>query len=194
MGHRLTFYKCPNECAERFRHTTYDDFEFSTDDFEEMFYDITNWIYFDEFKKLCENNEEDKIWSKLFDDIPLSDVDYKTINKEQMFNLINMIRRFILSENKHFDIFELDKKIRDVSDKDRDKLYEDARKIIIDKNFETDIFYIYYNKPDEDFLNELDKKPYMVYFGSTWMSALINFIYVYKTFDWENNCILVYGG
>ena len=43
MGYRLTFYKCPNECAERFRHTTYDDFEFSTDDFEEMFYDITNW-------------------------------------------------------------------------------------------------------------------------------------------------------
>jgi hypothetical protein len=202
MGYRLTYYKCPKAHADKYRNITNedfsnDDFVYPSDGLEEMFYDITNWIWFEEFQNLSTNNEEDKIWSRLFtnkleieDDISLM-----TIDKEQMFNLINMIRRFILSKNKRINIRNFDKEFESPVGKDESKIYKDTREILCNHTFDVDVFNIYYNvNNDEEFLKVLNEHPYSVCFGTSWRDTLNNFIHVYKTFDWENNYIIVYGG
>lgn len=78
MGYRLTFYKCPKSIVEQYKDLTDEDFEEDdnwnqryvypddAEGVEEMWYDCTMWLYFDEFRELCRSNWEDKIWSRLF--------------------------------------------------------------------------------------------------------------------------------
>ena len=99
MGWRLSYYKYPKERIEKYKNYTDEDYknseEWFTDNLELMFYDITNWLYFEEFRNL----NEGKIWSRLFNNkLEIeSDISLMTINKEQLFNLIRLIQKHILN-------------------------------------------------------------------------------------------------
>lgn len=197
MGWRLSYYKCPKEHAEKYRNYTDEDIKndegWITDNLEMMFYDITNWIYFREFETI----DDDKVWSRLFNNkLEIEDeTSLMTINKEQLFNLIRLIQKHILNKRNKINIKEFDKEYgTSINDKEESKTYQDARQIILDKELQETFFKILYDVTDNEFEKLLNDNPYSVAMTSDWESAMANFIHVYKTFDWENNVILVYGG
>lgn len=222
MSYKLRFYKCPKSVAEQYKNLTDNDFESdenlnypnNTGIVEEMWYDCTMWLYFDEFRELCRNKQEEKIWSRLFNNKLECECElsFNTMNKEQFKNFINMIRRHIsdLYKRDCLDlkgVFELADlitgkiKYEDLEDRYADRncdfskvnAVEMARRNAIDANFDSDIYRIYYGS-DEDFNRHLDEEKYKISFGSSWRDTLNNAIFVYKTFDWENNIILICGG
>lgn len=222
MGYRLTFNKCPKSVVEQYKNLTDNDFESdenlnypnNTDMVDEMWYDCTMWLYFDEFRELCSNKQEEKIWSRLFNNKLECECDlsFNTMNKEQFKNFIDMIRRHIsdLYKRDCLDskgVFELADLTSDkIKYEELEKRYEDrneyrgkvnavemARHNAIDANFDSDIYRFYYGS-DEDFNRHLDEEKYKISFGSSWRDTLNNAIFVYKTFDWENNIILICGG
>lgn len=197
MGWRLSYYKCPKEHAEKYRNYTDEDIKndegWITDNLEMMFYDITNWLYFKEFETI----DDDKIWSKLFNNnLEIEDdISLMTINKEQLFNLIRLIQRHILNKRNKINVKEFDKEYgTSMNDKEDSKTYQNARQIILDNELQETFFKILYDVTDSEFEKLLNDNPYSVSMTSDWESTMANFIHVYKTFDWENNVILVYGG
>ena len=225
MGYRLTFYNCPKSVIEKYKNLTDEDFEYDDSDdstqypyevdgVEEMWYDLTMWLYFNEFEKLCENKQEEKIWSRVFENKLAieDDFSFNTMNKEQFRNFIDMVRRHIssiyerdcLDSKGAFELAKLQKgkiKYEDLEDRyvDRNDFFskinavEKARHIAVDYSYERDVYKLYYEN-DDDFNKNLEEDKYTVAFGCSWQSVLCNLIFVYKTFDWENNCILVCGG
>ena len=197
MGWRLSYYKCPKKHVEKYRNYTDEDIknnkEWITDNLEMMFYDITNWLYFKEFETI----DDDKVWSRLFNNkLEIEDdISLMTINKEQLFNLIRLIQKHILNKRNKINIKEFDKEYgTSINDKEKSKTYQDARQIILDNELQETFFKILYDVTDNEFEKLLNDNPYSVSMTSDWESAMANFIHVYKTFDWENNVILVYGG
>ena len=197
MGWRLSYYKCPKERIEKYKNYTDEDYknseEWFTDNLELMFYDITNWLYFEEFRNL----NEGKIWARLFNNkLEIEDdISLMTINKEQLFNLIRLIQKHILNRKNKINIKKFDEEYGSiVEDKKLSDIYQNVRQIIIDDEFQSNMFKIYYDVTDKEFEKLLNDNPYSVSLNSDWESVMANFIHVYKTFDWENNVILVYGG
>ena len=172
------------------------------------------WLYFKEFEKLCQDKQEEKIWSRVFSNKLAieDDFSFNTMNKEQFKNFIDMIRRHIssiyerdcLDSKGTFELSKLQKgkiKYEELEDRyvDRNDFFtkinavEKARHIAVDYSYERDVYRLYYEN-DDDFNKNLEEDKYTVAFGCSWQSVLYNLIFVYKTFDWENNCILVCGG
>ena len=228
MGYRLTFYNCPKSVIEKYKNLTDEDFKYNdsydtvdstpypyeVDGVEEMWYDLTMWLYFKEFEKLCQDKQEEKIWSRVFSNkLNIEDdFSFNTMNKEQFRNFIDMVRRHIssiyerdcLDSKGTFELANLQKgkiKYEDLEDRyvDRNDFFskinavEKARHIAVDYSYERDVYKLYYGN-DDDFNKNLEEDKYTVAFGCSWQSVLYNLIFVYKTFDWENNCILVCGG
>ena len=225
MGYRLTFYNCPKSVIEKYKNLTDEDFKYDDSDestpypyevdgVEEMWYDLTMWLYFKEFEKLCQDKQEEKIWSRVFSNkLNIEDdFSFNTMNKEQFKNFIDMIRRHIssiyerdcLDSKGTFELANLQKgkiKYEDLEDRyvDRNDFFtkinavEKARHIAVDYSYERDVYRLYYEN-DDDFNRNLEEDKYTVSYGCSWQSVLYNLIFVYKTFDWENNCILVCGG
>lgn len=197
MGWRLSYYKCPKERIEKYKNYTDKDYknneEWFTDNLELMFYDITNWLYFKEFETI----DDDKVWSRLFNNKleVESDISLMTINKEQLFNLIRLIQKHILNRKNKINIKKFDNEYGTIiDDKELSDTYQNVRQIIVDDEFRTNVFKIYYDVTDKEFEKLLNDNPYSVSLNSDWESTMANFVHVYKTFDWENNVILVYGG
>lgn len=197
MGWRLSYYKCPKEHAEKYRNYTDEDIKndevWITDNLEMMFYDITNWLYFKEFETI----DDDNVWSRLFNNkLEIEDdISLMTVNKEQLFNLIRLIQRHILNKRNKINVKEFDKEYgTNMNDKEESKTYQNVRQIIIDNELKETFFKILYDVTDSEFVKLLNDNPYSVSMTSDWESVMANFVHVYKTFDWENNVILVYGG
>ena len=75
MGYRLSFYKIAKKKLDEVADWTDDKFKYNDDDrsgykelrdnSEQVMFDCTNWLYFDEFKEISRNGQEDKIWSRI---------------------------------------------------------------------------------------------------------------------------------
>lgn len=220
MGYRLSYYTCSKDMIERAKKATDDDYEelLPFEQMENIYYDITNWVYFDTFQNIVENGNEDSIWKRVFDkhlEVE-DDVTIRYCDKKAWEKLINLIRKEILRIHKFnylghqssFDIIDVVDNKKNIDD--LPKIYkksdwkfdgkvnaiEKARLIANESDYRTDIFKIYYEKSDDEFLEMINnnENKYMVSFGSKWEDALSNFLYLYKNFDWENNVVLIYGG
>src|SRR5574344_1315258 len=107
MGYRLTFYKIKkkklDEVAdwtdENFNHVDEDKsgYEELCDNAEQLMFDCTNWLHFDEFKEISSNNQEDKIWSCIFNnELSIeSDINFMKMDKTQFKAFIDLIRHHI---------------------------------------------------------------------------------------------------
>ena len=76
MGYRLTFYKIEKKKLDEVADWRDDNFKCDDDDrseyeelrdnSEQVMFDCTNWLYFDEYDEICRSGQEDTIWSRLF--------------------------------------------------------------------------------------------------------------------------------
>lgn len=220
MGYRLTYYTCPKDMIEKAKKATDDDYEefLPFEQMEEIYYDITNWIYFDTFQNIVENGNEDSIWKRVFDKYleVEDDVTIRYCDKKAWEKLINLIRQEILRIHKFnylghqssFDIIDVVDNKKNVDNlpkiykksdwkfSEKINAIEKARLIANEYDYHADIFKIYYEKSDDDFLEMINnnENKYIVSFGPKWEDTLSNFLYLYKNFDWENNVVLIYGG
>ncbi|MCQ2739799.1 MAG: hypothetical protein MJ237_06185 [bacterium] len=223
MGYRLTFYDCPKSVVKKLESITNDEWDhdnyektcpYCQEDVKEMWYDCTMWLYFDSFRQLCKEGKEELVWSRFFKNkLEIEDdCSFNTMNKEQCLFFINLIRKHIISSDKNkildnnemrelnnlidgvITVNELEKKhfYFDIDVEPRYNILEKAEMIARDARMDKTSFSIFYSD-DETFERHLNK-PYIVSYDTTWKDTLTNLIYVYKTFDWDNRCILICGG
>lgn len=227
MSYRLSFYKIAKKKLDEVVDWTDENFECDDDlrnghdelcdNAEQVLFDCTNWLYFDEFEEICRNGQEGKIWSRMFNnelDIE-SDITFMKMNKEQFKGFIDLVRHHItdmydrqyikLWKNEELDDLyggkikgdELEKKYSSAfSIKDKknfnvlDKLIENAKEV----NRIRDIWNIFYRN-DEDFWEYAEGNgKNKVSFTDDWESCLCNLMYLYRTVDWVDEMIMVIGG
>ena len=227
MGYRLSFYKIEKKKLDEVADWTDDNFKCDDDyrngydelcdNAEEVMFDCTNWLYFDEFDEICHSGQEDKIWSRMFNnklDIE-SDMSFMKMDKEQFKGFIDMVRHHItdmydrryikLWKNEELnDLYvgkikgdELENKYSSaVGIKDEknfnllDKLIESAKEV----NRRRDLWNIFY-RHDEDFWEYVEGNgKTKVSFTDDWESCLCNLMYLYRTVDWDDESIMVIGG
>ena len=227
MGYRLTFYKIVKKKLDAVADWTDDNFKCDDDDrsgyeklrdnSEQVMFDCTNQLYFDEFSEICSNGQEDKIWSRMFNnklDIE-SDITFMKMEKEQFKGLIDMVRHHItdmydreyieLRRNEELnDLYggkikgdELEKNYSSafgIKDKKNfnllDKFIESAK----DVNRRRDIWNIFYRNDDDFWENVEGYGKSKVSFTDDWESCLCNLMYLYRTVDWDDESIMVIGG
>ena len=187
------------------------------DNAEEVMFDCTNWLYFNEYREICHSGQEDKIWSRMFNnklDIE-SDMSFMKMDKEHFKGFIDMVRHHItdmydrryikLWKNEELnDLYvgkikgdELENKYSSaVGIKDEknfnllDKLIESAKEV----NRRRDLWNIFY-RHDEDFWKYVEGNgKTKVSFTDDWESCLYNLMYLYRTVDWNAESIMVIGG
>ena len=227
MGYRLSFYKIAKKKLDEVVDWTDDNFKCDDDyrngydelcdNAEEVMFDCTNWLYFDEFREICHSGQEDKIWSRMFNnklDVE-SDMSFMKMDKEQFKGFIDMVRHHItdIYDRRYIkvrwneelnDLYdgkikgdELEKKYSSVSDiKDEknfnllDKLIENTKEV----NRRRDMWNIFY-RHDEDFWEYVEGNgKTKVSFADNWESCLCNLMYLYRTVDWDDEMIMVIGG
>lgn len=56
-------------------------------------FDYTNWLYFNEFREICYSGQEDKIWSRIFNnELSIeSDITFMKMDKEQFKGFIDLV-------------------------------------------------------------------------------------------------------
>lgn len=227
MGYRLSFYKIAKKKLDEVVDWTDDNFEYDDDDrsgyeelrenAEQVLFDCTNWLYFDEFDDICSSGQEDKIWSRMFNnklDIE-SDMTFMKMDKEQFKGFIDLVRHHItdmydrryikLWKNEELnDLYvgkiksdELEKKYSSavgIRDKKNfnvlDKLIESAKEV----NRRRDLWNIFY-RHDENFWETVEGYgKSKVSFTDDWEACLCNLMYLYRTVDWDDERIMVIGG
>ena len=227
MGYRLTFYKIEKKKLDEVVDWTDDNFKCDDDDrsgyeelrdnSEQVMFDCTNWLYFDEYDEIYRSGQEDKIWSRMFNnklDIE-SDMSFMKMDKEQFKGFIDMVRHHItdmydrryikLWKNEELnDLYggkikgdELENKYSSaVGIKDKknfnvlDKLIENTKEV----NRRRDMWNIFY-RHDEDFWEYVEGHgKSKVSFTDDWESCLCNLMYLYRTVDWDDESIMVIGG
>ena len=187
------------------------------DNAERLMFDCTNWLHFDEFKEISSNNQEDKIWSRIFNNkLSIeSDINFMKMDKTQFKAFIDLIRHHItdmydrqyikLWKNEELDDLyagkikgdELEKKyscVFGVIDEKNfnilDKLIENTKEV----NYKRDMWNIFYRN-DESFWETVEGYgKSKVSFTDDWESCLCNLMYMYRTVDWENEMIMIIGG
>ena len=107
MSYRLSFYKIEKKKLDEVTNWTDDNFKCDDDDrseyeelrdnSEQVMFDCTNWLYFDEFKEIRRSGQEDKIWSRIFNNkLNIeSDINFMKMDKEQFKGFIDLIRHHI---------------------------------------------------------------------------------------------------
>ena len=227
MSYRLSFYKIARKKLDEVVDWTDDNFKCDDDyrngydelcdNSEEVMFDCTNWLYFDEFREICHSGQEDKIWSRMFNnklDVE-SDMSFMKMDKEQFKGFIDMVRHHItdmydmeyieLRRNEELnDLYvgkikgaELENKYSSaVGIKDEknfnllDKLIENTKEV----NRRRDMWNIFY-RHDEDFWKYVEGNgKTKVSFTDDWESCLCNLMYLYRTVDWDDESIMVIGG
>ena len=227
MGYRLSFYKIAKKKLNEVVDWTDDNFECDDEDrsghdelcdsAEEVLFDCTNWLYFDEFSEISNSGQEDKIWSRMFNnELSIeSDMTFMKMDKEQFKGFIDLVRHHItdmydrqyikLWKNEELnDLYgskikgdELEKKYSSaVGIKDEknfnllDKLIESAKEV----NRRRDMWNIFY-RHDENFWEYVEGNgKSKVSFTDDWESCLCNLMYLYRTVEWDDESIMVIGG
>lgn len=226
MGYRLSFYRIKKKKLDEVADWTdenfnYDDedksgYEELCDNAERVLFDCTNWLHFDEFKEISNNDQEDKIWSRIFNnklDIEC-DMSFMKMDKTQFKAFIDLIRHHItdMYERQYIELWkneelddlyngwikgnELEKKysctfgIRDEKNFNvLDKLIENTKEV----NRRCDMWNIIYRN-DKDFWDYVDGYgKSKVSFTDDWKSCLCNLMYLYRTVDWNNEMIMIIG-
>lgn len=174
MGFRLSFYNIPKTLADKVQTVKSDEELYSYEDDmknEEMLYD-TAYSLMSTF--LGENGQ---YVSRLFDAKLRIEEDcfYGKMNKEQFKNLIELAVKNTMDTEKKFK-----EKYKD-EEKVKEELVRSYRYELNTLNyvFETRI---------------ADEYKWRICYPYTWIEEIANYMFIYKTFDWENNVIFVYGG
>ena len=228
MGDRLSFYKIEKKKLDEVADWTDDNFNYDDDDrsgyeelcdnAEQLLFDCTNWLYFDEFTEISRSGKEDKIWSHIFNnELSLEcDMTFMRMDKEQFKGFIDLVRHHItdmyerryikLWKNEELDDLyvgkikgdELEKKyscafgIR--RDKNNfnvlDKLIENAKEM----NRKRDVWNIFYRNDEQFWENAEGYEKNKVSFTDDWESCLCNLMYLYRTVDWDDEMIMIIGG
>lgn len=226
MSYRLSFYiikkKKLDEAAdwtdENFNHDDEDKngYDELCDNADRVMFDCTNWLYFEEFKEISNNDQDDKIWSRIFNNkLSIeSDINFMKMDKNQFQGFIDLIRHHItdIYDRQYVNLWkneelnnlyagkikgnELEKKytcafgVRDEKNFNiLDKLIENTKEV----NHKRDMWNIFYRN-NECFwktVEEYDKSK--VSFTDDWESCLCNLMYMYRTVDWDNEMIMIIG-
>ena len=227
MSYRLSFYKIAKKKLDEVVDWTDTNFECDDDlrnghdklcdNAEQVLFDCTNWLYFDEFDEICRSGQEDKIWSRMFNnelDIE-SDITFMKMNKEQFKGFIDLVRHHItdmyerqyikLWKNEELDDLyggkikgdELEKKYSSafgIRDKKNfnvlDKLIENTK----ESNRRRDMWNIFYRNDEQFWENAEGYEKNKVSFTDDWESCLCNLMYLYRTVDWNDEMIMIIGG
>ena len=227
MSYRLSFYIIKKKKLDEVADWTGEDLNHDDEDksgydelcdnAEQVMFDCTNWLYFDEFKEISNNDQDDKIWSRIFNnklDIE-SDINFMKMDKNQFKAFIDLIRHHItdvydrqyikLWKNEELDNLytgkikgdELEKKyscafgLRDKKNFNvLDKLIENTKEM----NRKRDIWNIFYQNDKEFWETVEGYGKSKVSFTDDWESCLCNLLYLYRTVDWNNERIMIIGG
>ena len=174
MGFRLSFYNIPKELADKVQTVKSDEELFSYEEDlkkEEMLYDTAYSLM------LTLLNEDEKYVSRLFNASLNIEEDcfYGKMNKEQFKNLIELAVRNVMDTEKKFK-----EKYKD-EEKVKEELLESYR-------FELDTLnYVFETRIADEY-------KWRICYPYTWIEEIANYMFIYKTFDWKNNVIFVYGG
>lgn len=226
MSYRLSFYKIKKKKLDEVADWTDENFNYDDEDksgydelcdnAEQVMFDCTNWLYFDEFKEISSNNQDDKIWSRIFNN-ELSiecDINFMKMDKNQFKAFIDLIRHHItdMYDRQYIELWkneelndlyagkikgdELEKKyscafgLRDKKNFNvLDKLIENTKEV----NRKRDVWNIFYKNDNEfwDIVEGYGKSK--VSFTDDWESCLCNLMYLYRTVDWNNEMIMIIG-
>ena len=227
MGYRLSFYKIAKNKLDEVADWTDDNFEYDDADrngydelcenAEKLLFDCTNWLYFDEYDEICRSGQEDKIWSRLFNnklDIE-SDMTFMKMDKEQFKGFIDMVRHHItdMYDRQYINLLK-NEELNDlysgnIKGDDLEKKYSNTFGIKGEKNFNVldklieiakevnrrrNMWNIFYRNDDEFWENVEGYGKCKVSFTDDWQSCLCNLMYLYRTVDWDDESIMVIGG
>lgn len=174
MGFRLSFYNIPKKLADKVQTVKSDQELYSYEDDlknEEMLYD-TAYSLMSTF--LGENGQ---YVSRLFDAKLRIEEDcfYGKMNKEQFKNLIELAVKNTMDTEKKFK----------EKYKDEEKVKEE---LVRSYRYELDTLnYVFETRIADEY-------KWRICYPYTWIEEIANYLFIYKTFDWENNVIFVYGG
>ena len=174
MGFRLSFYNIPKTLADIVQTVKSDEELFSYEEDlkkEQMLYDTAYSL----MPTLL--NEDEKYVSRLFNASLHIEEDcfYGKMDKQQFKKLIDLaIIRTMNTEKR------LKEKYKD-EEKVKEELVRSYRYELNTLNyvFETRI---------------ADEYKWRICYPYTWIEEIANYMFIYKTFDWENNVIFVFGG
>lgn len=226
MSYRLSFYIIKKKKLDEVADWADENFNYDEDksgydelydNAEQVMFDCTNWLYFDEFKEISSNNQEDKIWSRIFNnELSIeSDINFMKMDKTQFKAFIDLIRHHItdMYDRQYIELWkneelndlyngkikgdDLEKKytcafgLRDKKNFNvLDKLIENTKEM----NRKRDIWNIFYRNDKEfwDIVEGYGKSK--VSFTDDWESCLCNLMYLYRTVDWDSEMIMIIGG
>ena len=174
MGFRLSFYSIPKTLADKVQTVKSDEELYSYEDDlkrEEMLYDTAYSLMF----TFLDENEQ--YVSRLFDAKLRIEEDcfYGKMNQEQFKKFIELAVRNVMDTEKKFK-----EKYND-EEKVKEELVRSYRYELDTLNyvFETRI---------------ADEYKWRICYPYTWIEEIANYMFIYKTFDWNNNVIFVFGG
>ena len=227
MSYRLKFYRIAKKKLDEVTDWTDDNFNYDDKDksgyeelcanAEQVLFECTNWLYFDEFTEMCRSGQEDKIWSRMFNnelDIE-SDINFMKMNKEQFKGFINLVRHHItdMYERQYIELWkneELnDLYVGKIKGDELEKKYSSAFGIKRKKNFDVldklieiakevnrkrNTWNIFYRNDDEFWENVEGYGKCKVSFTDDWQSCLCNLMYLYRTVNWDDERIMIIGG
>ena len=173
MGFRLSFYNIPKKLVDKVKTVKTDEELFSYEDDlnkERMLYDTA-------YSLMSTFLGEDKQYvSRLFDarlDIE-NDCFYGKMNKEQFKNLIELAIKNTMDTEKKFK----------EKYKDEEKVKEE---LVRSYKYELDTLnYVFDTRIADEY-------KWRISYPYTWIEEIANYMFIYKTFDWENNVIFVHG-
>ena len=174
MGFRLSFYNIPKTLADKVQTVKSDEELYSYEDDlkrEKMLYDTAYSLV----STFLDENEQ--YVSRLFDAKLRIEEDcfYGKMNKEQFKEFIELAVSNVMDTEKR-----LKEKYKD-DEKVKEELVRSYRFELNTLNhvFETRI---------------ADEYKWRICYPYTWIEEIANYMFIYKTFDWENNVIFVFGG
>ena len=174
MGFRLTFYNIPKTLADKVQTVKSDEELYSYEDDlkrEKMLYDTAYSLV----STFLDENEQ--YVSRLFDAKLRIEEDcfYGKMNKEQFKEFIELAVS---------NVMDTEKRYKDKY-KDEEKVKEE---LVRSYRFELDTL----NHVFETRI--ADEYKWRICYPYTWIEEIANYMFIYKTFDWQNNVIFVYGG
>ena len=174
MGFRVSFYNIPKTLADKVQTVKSDEELFSYEEDlkkEEMLYDTAYSL----MPTLL--NEDEKYVSRLFNASLNIEEDcfYGKMDKQQFKNLIDLAI---------IKTMDTEKKIKEEY-KDEEKVKEE---LVRSYRYELNTLnYVFATRIADEY-------KWRICYPYTWIEEIANYMFIYKTFDWENNVIFVFGG
>ena len=174
MGFRISFYNIPKTLADKVQTVKSDEELFSYEKDlkrENMLYDTAYSL----MSTFLDENEQ--YVSRLFDAKLRIEEDcfYGKMNKEQFKKFIELAVR---------NVMDTEKRYKDKY-KDEEKVKEE---LVRSYRYELDTLnYVFETRIADEY-------KWRICYPYTWIEEIANYMFIYKTFDWENNVIFVFGG